>query len=230
MATATVTELRPKKTYDELVAEGREAGKLQDQANWTRGDLALKVESLSEAEAGSMNSSLGTEPAQSPLKKYADDIAVNYKSLTGWRNTADKWPKARRRAEVSFDTHRALNAQDDRFDLITQVKTEAEARRIVRDRDTPKGSPEVLPSTFGDRLVFALGQLTGRADQIENLFRANDGRKFRDRHVEMCQRTAAVLKAQYELMDRIGSGEFEAIEAQRFMEILNAPWQNELKS
>jgi hypothetical protein len=223
---ATVTALRPEKTYDDLVAEGREASKLQDQANWTRGDLALKVESLSKSEAGAMSKSDG---APAPLQQYAKDIDVEYGSLKTWRSTSEAWPLTRRRARRSWSTHRVLNAQPDRFDLIDQVKTRADAQKIVRERDKPKGSPDVLPSTFGDRLVYALGELSGRTDAIENLLRANDGRKFRDRHIEMCQRTAAVLKAQHELMDRIGSGEFEAIEAQQFIEILNAPWRNELK-
>jgi hypothetical protein len=51
------------------------------------------------------------------------------------------------RRTVSWAAHKALNAQDDRFDLIDQVTSVREARKIVQSRDTPESSPDVLPST-----------------------------------------------------------------------------------
>lgn len=208
--------------YDELVQEGRQVVRDRDDTNWKAGDLALKVETLEPDEQfRRMTEGVGG----SPLKQYAKDIDVNYKSLKNWRGTAAAWPEALRRASVSWATHQYLNAQPDRFELIETVRTTAEAQKIVRDRDTPANKPDTLPASFGDRLLSALGRMAGETTPLENLVMSNDGRKFADRHIEMCARYAEIVECQAELLRRIGQGEFERINAAEFIEILSKPWQ-----
>lgn len=208
-------------TYDELVAAGRAVVRERDGTNWKAGDLALRVESLSESDRAAM----ATHGGESPLQRYAKDIGANHSSLRSWRDTSVAWPLDRRRSSSrSWSTHRVLNAQPDRFELIESVATRAEAEKIVRERDRPAGGPEVLPSTFGDRLVYALGRLDGETTSFENLMRANDGRKFRDRHIEMFRRSALIAHAKADLLDELASGAHEAINAQAFIEALNRPW------
>jgi hypothetical protein len=123
-------------TYDELVQRGREAREQADGVQWTQGDLALQVEDLApdlrphDPQTGAFLPWDG----ETPLKRYAAEIDVAYSTLKNYRATARAWPPARRRADGSFEVHRALNALEDRFALIHDGMTLVEARAIVTKR------------------------------------------------------------------------------------------------
>jgi hypothetical protein len=147
--------------YDALVRQGREAREQADNVQWIEGDLALQIETLPPTERP-RDPATGAflEDPDKALKRYADDIEVKYATLQEYRRTAEAWPTPRRRGVVSFATHRALAALDDRFELIHDGMTEREARKVVSDR-TPKAnyggesSWHVLLGQVGDTLLKA---------------------------------------------------------------------------
>lgn len=125
--------------YDQLVRQGREAREQADNVQWIEGDLALQIEVLppTERPRDPETGDFLADPDKA-LKRYADDIEVNYTTLKDYRRTAQAWPRAARRS-ASWRTHRALAALEDRFDLIDNGMTVREAEKIVRDR-TPKAN------------------------------------------------------------------------------------------
>lgn len=126
--------------YDQLVREGRQAREQADNVQWVEGDLALQVEALP-ADERPRDPETGTFVADEAkaLKRYAEDVEVNYTSLKEYRRVAEAWPTTRRLAVVAWGAHQALAGQEDRFEVIQPDMTTAEARRIVRARQ-PKAN------------------------------------------------------------------------------------------
>jgi hypothetical protein len=125
----------PTMSYEGLVEAGRAAREQADNMQWVEGDLALQVEALPATERPrdpETGEFLADE--EKALKRYADDVDVNYSTLKGYRTTAERWPRDRRLSGVGFEIHRMLNAQDDRFDLIHEAMTWRAAQKLVRDR------------------------------------------------------------------------------------------------
>lgn len=116
--------------YNAAVRKGRAAVASQGKFNWTLGDLALTV---------------ATTYGDSTITRFADDLAVNDKTLYDFRNVARAYP-ADRRGVASWTVHQILSKLDDRFELVQQEMTAAAARAIVQSR---KGDDEV-PDGEGD--------------------------------------------------------------------------------
>lgn len=83
------------------------------------------------------------------LNQYADEIGLPYSTLIGYRNMALAWPKEKRNPAVSFSIHRALDALEERFDLIFHSPKEIgewtldKALRYAKRRpDTPETQDE----------------------------------------------------------------------------------------
>ena len=128
---STITETQ----YDTLVREGRDAREQADNVQWTEGDLALQIDALPSHERprDPETGAFLADPDKA-LKRYAQDIDINYSSLQEYRTTSRSWPPSRRLDRVAWGAHQALNAQDDRFDLLGSGMTIREARDIVRKR------------------------------------------------------------------------------------------------
>lgn len=52
------------------------------------------------------------------LDRFADAIGINVLTLLAYRHVSTAWPPEKRAEGVSWSIHRALDALDDRFDLI----------------------------------------------------------------------------------------------------------------
>lgn len=123
--------------YLALVAAGRAAREQADGVHWTEGDLALQIEVLRpedrprDPETGKI-----IEGQVGQIRRYAEDIGVEYDTLKKYRATAEAWPPETRAPSVSWAIHRTLNAQPDRFDLIHERMTVREARAIIRQRNS----------------------------------------------------------------------------------------------
>lgn len=145
------------RTYDELVAEGREARERADEMQWIEGDLALEIEVLPpderprDPETGAF-----IEDEGKALRRYAEDVGIAYSSLQTYRRVAKAWPPTTR-AHSSWDVHRALAAQEDRFEIRADM-TVREAEKLVRDRTAGnQGKPAWLElvGRVGDDLTKA---------------------------------------------------------------------------
>jgi len=161
-------------SYEGLVHAGREAQAAADDVQWTEGDLALQVEALTgntrpRDEQGNFIAGEGA------LKRYADDIEVNYSSLQDFRRVASAWPPPRRRGGVSWAAHRELASVTDRFDHIRDGMTVREARELSRElRGMNTSTGRVGPGWFellgevGDSLIKAGKQLDRAEAAIED--------------------------------------------------------------
>jgi len=148
-------------SYEGLVEAGRAARERADDYQWEEGDLALQVEHLPSTERPRDPEGLFIEDQAKALKRYAIDIDLAYRTLATYRRVADAWPSTSR-AHCSWDVHRALAAQDDRFDLIRPDMTVRQAEDIVRKRNAAsRGEPgwRELLGTVGDTLIKADKQL-----------------------------------------------------------------------
>jgi len=160
----------PTMSYDGLVAAGREARQQADNMQWVEGDLALQVEALPgderprDPETGAF---LADE--KKALQRYADDVGLPYATLQNYRRTAELWPSSRRRDEAPWGVHAALNAQEDRFDLIQPGMTVRQAEKVVRHRRAAtSGKPgwfELL-GHVGDALKVAEKHMTKAEEAI----------------------------------------------------------------
>jgi hypothetical protein len=159
-------------SYESLVEAGREARHQADNVQWTEGDLALQVEHLPSAERPrDPDTGAFLEDDAKALKRYAADIGVAYSTIKTYRRVADAWPHGKRALVVGWDVHRALTAQDDRFELIHPTLSVRQAEEIVRKRNAAsRGRPgwfELL-GEVGDTLVKAGKQLAKAEDAIED--------------------------------------------------------------
>jgi hypothetical protein len=92
--------------WPDLVAEGIEARRTRDGAQWRLGDLALEVE---------------TTYGGHELERYAEDVGVEYNTLRDYRDTAKAYGIDERSSNLSWSHHRAVRSQSDRQDWIRQA-------------------------------------------------------------------------------------------------------------
>jgi len=104
--------------YETKVAEGREARATQDGFNWTLGDLA---------------EGLPTIYGEETLKRYADDIEVEYNTLANLRTVSLAYEKSCRHDSLSYEHHRRLTANPDRLEWLAKA---AENKWSVRAMTT----------------------------------------------------------------------------------------------
>jgi hypothetical protein len=123
------------RTWEQLVADGRRA---ISKRNWLLGDLALEVE---------------TGYGKGSLKRYADEIEINYESLKNYRWVAAHWEKVTRVTNVPWAVHRELATLDDRHEVIkiTRGWTVASAREYVERQRRPDFKPSDKPQPRLDR-------------------------------------------------------------------------------
>jgi len=158
-------------SYEGLVEAGRAARERADNYQWEEGDLALQVEYLPATERPrDPETGAFLEDEAKALKRYADDIDIPFGTLQKYRRVAAAWPAPTRTTSSSWHVHRALAAQDDRFDLIHENLSVRQAEAIVRKRNSAsRGTPgwfELL-GEVGDTLIKASKQLSKAEDAIE---------------------------------------------------------------
>lgn len=182
-------------SYEGLVEAGRAAREQGDNVQWTEGDLALQVDGLPiDARPRDPETWLFIEDEAKALKRYAEDVGVAYATLKRYRQVASAWPKSTRSTSTPWHVHRALVAQEDRFDLIRPGMTVREAEKIVRDRTKgAKGKPSWLElagrvgddlkraSKHFDRLEAEVDRQPNQRMQTKLAEYAQSARSFADR-------------------------------------------------
>lgn len=186
-------------SYEGLVEAGRAVRERADDYQWEEGDLALQVEHLSgnERPRDEQGYFLAGESA---LKRYADDIDVNYGTLKHYRRVAAAWPPARRRPGASWAVHYELSPVTDRFDHIRDGMTVREAVELSKElRGMNTNASRVGPGWFellgevGDTLIKASKQLDKAEDAIEDP--GNDLLAKAEEYAEWADDLAARLRA-----------------------------------
>ncbi|MEV7272477.1 DUF6192 family protein [Streptomyces bacillaris] len=152
--------------YAEIVAELRKLVETTTRIQFTIGDYALEVEPMRESGGQERTDSLFT--VKESLFRLAEDIGISYKSLSGDRWTASKWPKDRRVPGVSFTVHRifaSITDEDERFATIlappqgktrwTPDEANRRAGRQVERPVTPQEKVSALHTLAKDEAVAA---------------------------------------------------------------------------
>ncbi|CAM5666784.1 hypothetical protein KAURM247S_03983 [Kitasatospora aureofaciens] len=116
MATKKITSPFPQQFTDRqwarFVKQGRDLVEEESRVQFRLGDLTLKMVPVQRPG----NHTRGVFPV---LDRFADAIGINVHTLLGYRHVSTAWPPEKRAEGVSWSIHRALDALDDRFDLIT---------------------------------------------------------------------------------------------------------------
>ncbi|KPI31940.1 hypothetical protein OV450_7015 [Actinobacteria bacterium OV450] len=92
------------------IRQGRELVQQESGLQFALGDITLKM--VPKNEPGEKRSVFPV------LDRFADSIGINVHTLLTYRLTATCWPKEHRRPQESFSVHRALEALEDRFEII----------------------------------------------------------------------------------------------------------------
>ncbi|MGW3635926.1 DUF6192 family protein [Streptomyces sp. NPDC005122] len=107
--------------YDELVKLGRDWAETMSGAQWRLGDAAGEIEPM--RSYGGSNPS-GTEElftVSEALLMFAEDVGLAYSTVRDYRWVASRWPKERRRADVSHTIHKILSSvpdEEERFEAV----------------------------------------------------------------------------------------------------------------
>jgi hypothetical protein len=145
----------PTSKYDDLVRRGREARQAVDGAQWLEGELALEVEALHPYERPRDDTGAFLADEARALRRYAEDIDVDYTTLKDYRRVAAAYPRTTRVVGVSWKAHQALAAQEDRLDLLQPGMTARQAQRVASARtagNTGKPGWHELLGAVGDSL------------------------------------------------------------------------------
>ncbi|MBW1597250.1 DUF6192 family protein [Streptomyces sp. JJ38] len=90
------------------VRQGRDLVEEESQIQFKLGDISLKMVASGARDSGVFR----------VMDRYADLIGINVHTLLGYRHVAHAWPKQHRQPGVSWSIHRALDALEDRFEVI----------------------------------------------------------------------------------------------------------------
>ncbi|MGX8910197.1 DUF6192 family protein [Streptomyces netropsis] len=116
MATSKITSPFPQRFTDRqwarYVKQGKGLVEEETQIQFRLGDLTLKMVPVQRPGA---NNQRGVFPV---LDRYADEIGINVHTLLTYRHVATAWPPEHRALGVSWSIHKALDAREDRFELI----------------------------------------------------------------------------------------------------------------
>lgn len=96
--------------WGRFVHQGRDVVQQMSSLQFALGDITLKM--VPKNEPGERR---GVFPI---MDRYADLIGINVHTLLDYRHEAIRWPAAHRRQDESWSVHRALDALEDRFELI----------------------------------------------------------------------------------------------------------------
>ncbi|MFF7191853.1 DUF6192 family protein [Streptomyces sp. NPDC008222] len=111
--------------YAEIVDELRELVKTASRILFKVGDYALEIEPMREHGGASAD---GPFTVKESLFRLSEDIGMSYYTVKQARQTASKWPKDRRVAEVSFTVHNILASIADDEERFAAILTPPSGR------------------------------------------------------------------------------------------------------
>ncbi|MEU9057204.1 DUF6192 family protein [Streptomyces sp. NPDC048384] len=110
-----------RKRYDELVKLGRDWVATMSSVQWRLGDAAGEIEPM--RSYGGSNPSGNDElfTVSEALRMFAEDVGLAYTTVRDYRWVASRWPKERRRGDVSHTIHKILASipdEQERFEAV----------------------------------------------------------------------------------------------------------------
>lgn len=196
--------------------EGRQLVEEETRIQFKLGDLTLRMVRTHRRD--------GNHGVFVVLDRFADQIGINVHTLIGYRHVCVAWPEEHRAPGVSWSIHRALDALEDRFELIKTPPEGAERwtedmalRQAGRLPHRPLTKEEKL-----DRVRVLLDQDESAAEAVQELIRrpevahhvmgeaSNQRILYRAHHEQRQQARDARRAAAYAGPPDDGEGEVEA--------------------
>ncbi|WP_405996726.1 DUF6192 family protein [Streptomyces sp. NBC_00829] len=137
--------------YDELVKLGRDWVATMSGVQWRLGDAALEIEPM--RSYGGVNPSGKDDlfTVSEAIRMFAEDVGLAYTTVRGYRWVSSRWPKERRRADVSHTIHKVLASipdEQERFEAVNTPPAPSPGRPCevdARQRETGGGLEGRLP-------------------------------------------------------------------------------------
>lgn len=219
MVTLTVPDGYANKEWTRFVRRGQKLMKQKSGVHWALGDLVIDA---------LHDHGRGHGEVDQVIKILAHQIGANPESLRGYYQTAQQWPKAKRREEVSFSVHRELAYVQNRYRLIRKDPfdpfteeyrwTVNEAQKVAHHAvGTPTNQAERLAHTRrlmreDDDAAKAVTEMLGRPDVRSRLASDEQARSLmREAQYEHWSAVEKAAEADAELAsaDDADEGEFE---------------------
>lgn len=113
-----------------------------DKAQWELGDLALEVEPI--GRDGVNNGSAER------LRRYAEEVGVEFEALRRYRHTAHNWSPETRVAGVPWSVHRELEAEPQRKRILQGLVTKADKQGVRLTVDFARRERGKVPTRRND--------------------------------------------------------------------------------
>jgi hypothetical protein len=136
--------------WESMVLEGLAARKQYDTAQWTLGDLALRVE---------------TRYGEGDLARYAEAISIDYSRLKHYKSAAGAFEKAQRRANLSYSHHEALGSREDRHEWLAKAASDGWSVRQMLS-EVEKHDDERRQAHLAQQTQATLEGVPGYAEEV----------------------------------------------------------------
>jgi len=147
--------------YAAMVAEGRAARATQDGSNWALGDLAQ---------------GLPTVYGEETLKRYADDIEVEYQRLVNYRNISKAYEKTVRTVNLSWSHHERIASNPDRLEWMAKAaENKWSVRAMLEQIDAASKVKEFYTLAEWAALTAAQKETAMAQRQASHQFNSQDG-------------------------------------------------------
>ncbi len=107
--------------YDELVKLGRDWVATMSGVQWRIGDAAMEIEPMRSYGGANPSGKDDLFTVSEAIRLFAEDIGLSYSTVRDYRWVASRWPKERRRTDVSHTIHQILASipdPEERFEAV----------------------------------------------------------------------------------------------------------------
>ncbi|MFF7884118.1 DUF6192 family protein [Streptomyces sp. NPDC020794] len=107
--------------YDELVKLGRDWVGMMSSAQWRLGDAALEIEPMCSYGGANPSGKDDLFTVSEAIRMFGEDVGLACRTVRSYRWVSSRWPKERRRADVSHAIHKVLAgipAEQERFEAV----------------------------------------------------------------------------------------------------------------
>lgn len=107
--------------YDELVQLGRDWVATMSGVQWRIGDAALEIEPMRSYGGAHPSGKDDLFTFSEAIRLFAEDIGLSCSTVRDYRWVASRWPKERRRTDVSHTIHKILASildPEERFEAV----------------------------------------------------------------------------------------------------------------
>ncbi|EMF56821.1 hypothetical protein GTY82_08260 [Streptomyces sp. SID5476] len=127
--------------YDELVKLGRDWVTTMSSAQWRLGDAAVEIEPMRSYGGANPSGKDDLFTVSEALRMFAEDVGLAYTMVRSYRWVSSRWPKERRRTDVSRTIHKILASipdEQERFEAVTNPPSSPRGGQLRWTHDSAK--------------------------------------------------------------------------------------------